>query len=279
MNTFRLLFSLLFLFLNTASAEPPLEIIELQSRGAEELVPMLKPLAGEKATVAGQGRHLFLRAAPERMEELRQIIETLDRPPRQLMISVYQGRLSTGQLDALRIDTGLDPKHQGNSLRNTRTRNRLDATHRVRASDGQAAFIATGRSYPVPYSGFSAGAGGVQHYRGTDYRDALNGFYATPRLRGEQVTLEISPRSEHRRNGGKSFEVQRASTTLTGRLGEWMEIGGVSTQTDREGSDILKRRSTRINQDRHILLKVDALATPGGAAPGSPPANTASPTP
>ncbi len=99
--------ALILLYCLSASilAQPPLLSIDLRHRSAEELIPLLRPLAGDGATVAGRGTLLFLRAKPARLEELRLAIRRLDTPARQLSISVYQGsqadlqRYTNGRLD------------------------------------------------------------------------------------------------------------------------------------------------------------------------------------
>jgi hypothetical protein len=57
------------------------------------------------------------------------------------------------------------------------------------------------------------------------------GFYATPRLSGDRVTLEISPQQQRLTGGDRGAQVAvatgSAATTVSGRLGEWIEIGGV----------------------------------------------------
>ncbi|MFY9975002.1 MAG: secretin N-terminal domain-containing protein, partial [Chromatiaceae bacterium] len=62
--------------------EYPLEIIELRSRLPEELIPILTPLAGPDGTVVGAQHALFVRAAPERLADIRRALAELDRPAR-----------------------------------------------------------------------------------------------------------------------------------------------------------------------------------------------------
>jgi hypothetical protein len=51
--------------------------------------------------------------------------------------------------------------------------------------------------------------------------------------------------------------VQGVVTTVSGRLGEWIEIGGVSTETNAQQSALLGRSSSAARETRRVLLKVE----------------------
>ncbi len=78
-----------------AQADHPLEIIELRSRPAEDLIPLLSPIAGADGTVTGTGGTLFIRAAPERIADIRRVLQQIDRPARNLLIQVRQDQEGT----------------------------------------------------------------------------------------------------------------------------------------------------------------------------------------
>ena len=60
------------------------------------------------------------------------------------------------------------------------------------------------------------------------FRDASIGFSVVPRLvgKGDEVILEVSP--EYSRFKGGRVETQGVHTTVSGKLGEWIEIGGIA---------------------------------------------------
>jgi hypothetical protein len=49
------------------------------------------------------------------------------------------------------------------------------------------------------------------------------------------------------------------STTVSGRLGEWLEIGGAVEAASRDDSAILSARSSRSARSGAIWLKVDEV--------------------
>jgi len=64
----------------------------------------------------------------------------------------------------------------------------------------------------------------------TEFVDASTGFYATARVIGDRVTLEISPRQQRVRNTryGPTVDTAGVVSTVSGRLGEWLPLGAVS---------------------------------------------------
>jgi hypothetical protein len=224
-------------------------IIELRTHHAEQLLPLLQPLLGRDATLTGSGSRLLLQAPKHRVETLRGIIAKLDRPPRQLLISVYQGRLSDRDLAAFGITGNNAPP-----IKHWRTHSRLDTLHSLRVADGQAAFIATKTEHPLPNKGFSLGPDAI-------YRTSHRGFYVLARLAGEQVTLSISPFFEHPGHFADEFVRHRAASHISVRLGAWLELGGALRAA---APDTQRRHRTRDSAEQRILLKVDLL-TPSNA--------------
>ena len=91
-------------------------------------------------------------------------------------------------------------------------------------------------------------------------RDIVSGFYAIPRVNGDTVFLEISTQRDTPGNFGPgSANVNRTSSTVQGKLGQWIEIGGVSQSSSSESSGILARSSEAGQTDRRIYLRVEEV--------------------
>ena len=81
-------------------------------------------------------------------------------------------------------------------------------------------------------------------------------------LAGERVTLDISQHSDTPAPiayGPGSANTQRLATTISGRLGEWLELGGSGQQggSSERGSLSVSTRDAR--DTRSIWLKVDEI--------------------
>jgi hypothetical protein len=93
----------------------------------------------------------------------------------------------------------------------------------------------------------------------TQYRDAASGFYVLPRLSGNRVTLEISQQRETLARGAAgAASVQGLVTTVSGRIGEWIEIGSTERDASSQQSALLGR-SSAVRDSRRILIKVEEI--------------------
>ena len=263
--------ALLLLLLTTSTwADYPLEIIDLRSRPADQVIPIVRPFIDRDGSIAAMNNQLIIRTSPHNLREIRRLLEQIDRPARRLMILVRQGSGDLGLSRQSTLDINAAPGSdtkviigqpgEANSLRyrtkGGSTTSELDVTQRVQTLEGQATFIETGEQLPI-YNYGVYGSGPYRQLGGsTEFKNATTGFYALPRLNGDQVTLAISPRMVRRGNNSGNFAVQQVETQVSGRLGEWLPLAG--TSGGRYGTDqgIGYSASTQDRQQRTIYLKV-----------------------
>ncbi len=265
--------TLLLLTSTTLLADYPLEIIELRARTPEEIIPIIKPLLPPYASVSGMQNQLILRTTPENLEEIKELLQRVDRPPRQLVIHVRQGAAATGSsygqgvgintdIDKhTRITAGEDPPDDGVRYRiqSTKSRNKMDSNQNVRTLEGRPVFIATGQSVPIEEQTTMVAGGVVHQQQTTRYRDVTTGFYATPRLNGDRVTIIISSHMEREGHVQRTYDIQQTDTTVSGRLGEWISVGGTSSSEVADNRGILHSRSTRDSDEHSIQLLVEEV--------------------
>jgi hypothetical protein len=92
------------------------------------------------------------------------------------------------------------------------------------------------------------------------YKDVGRGFYATPRLNGERVTLDITQQADSQTGYGRgTIDTQRLSTTVSGRLGEWIELGGSGRQATGDQSGTLSLSTSDARDNRSIWLMVEEV--------------------
>jgi hypothetical protein len=89
-------------------------------------------------------------------------------------------------------------------------------------------------------------------------RDITSGFHVTPRVSGETVTLDVVSQRAIPTGGlgPGAAEVSKLSTTLTGRLGEWIELGGVDQSGSTDSRGILARSSGSASVAERVWLRV-----------------------
>jgi type II secretory pathway component GspD/PulD (secretin) len=221
----------------------PLESIPLHYRTAEELLPILQPLLPRGAAITGTGNVLFVRADAATLGQLRAAVANLDRAPRQLLITVGQSTGAQGGGTSVRgsgtigsgnVQVGVNqppaPSAGGRVVvRSSTESDDVSNVSSVRALEGYETYVSFGQSHPVTSTTVTGGV----HYpaiisQSTEFRDVQTGFYATPRVNGDRVTLEISPHQQRSTGDAHDAPVTTGgiATTVSGRLGEWMQIGG-----------------------------------------------------
>lgn len=279
-----LLYKLLGLMLLVSAVQAEsITTIQLLNRPAEEVIPIIKPMLGADDAISGQGFKIFLRSPPETLAQVKDMIEVLDIAKKTLQIFVFQG--STRGLSEhgiggnIRIESGdasisigtrgnnnddasgsITYSNTSGSINIISTRKRLqdNLIHQINVTEGLEAYIETGVQIPY-FSGTNwivpKGVVGS-----IEYKDVVTGFYVLPRIHGDNITLQVSPFKNSQSNAsGGNIETQYASTTITGRIGDWLLIGGVTEQLRRAQSGSGSYISTQSRNNESIWIKADLV--------------------
>ena len=277
-------FILMFLsgFSLSVFAQEKIEVITLNYRSAAEILPLIQPLVGKDGAVTGLQNRLVIRTSAQKMEQIKHIIASLDSKPRRLMITVRQnttrealahessvygsvgsehGRAiiteTPGKAGA-RIEVGRRENRIGAKVTSTRDIENSADVQNVQVLEGNPAFIRAGQSVPVQSHTVVRGRHGTTVIEDTQYQDVTSGFYVLPRVSGMQVTLEINPQRNTLAAQGV-VNVQQASTVVSGRIGAWIELGGVGQQSASSGSGAVYSTQDISSDNRSIFVKVEEL--------------------
>ena len=235
-----------------------LEIIDLEHRSAADMIPILQPLLEPGGALTGQDYKLFVRASPANIAQLRKALAQLDRAPRQFLVSVR--RATQQQVEQEHAGAGVAIGSDGGSVslstNGSAAQRESNAVQSVRVLEGSSAFIASGTSVPVITSAIIGGGRRPRVAVATSYRDLNSGFTVTPRLAGERVTLDVSQQSERRADDGSGVQTESLSTQVTGRLGEWLRLGGVHEATQSQSSGILSGSHATRSDEQSLWIKV-----------------------
>jgi len=264
-------------------ADYPIEVIELQSRTLEEVIPVIRPLLGADDSVTGMGNTLVLKAPPGRIRQIRELLVELDRPPRRLLITVgnqgdiaHSSRGYSGSADIRTGDGQVSINSPGRPVDSSRARIRLhDNTtqrsstsgYQVQALEGRPAWINSGMRLPVSAVERYYRNGIPYERQSTQLQDVSSGFYVIPRLQGDSVTLEIQQHDDRVARGRGVVSTQSTGTVVRGRLGEWLNLGGIDTHSDSSAGGLGRGLSSQGSEIRQISVKVDCLEC-GMAEPG-----------
>jgi type II secretory pathway component GspD/PulD (secretin) len=264
-----------------------LEVIPLRHRSAVEVIPIIQPMLAREGSVSGYQGQLVVRTTPANLEEIRRILAAVDTAPRQLLISVredaatarsrFEGGVSANVGgDHARVvipPTGPDPhggsvvageggdRVRAHVLEGRATEGERDIQS-VRVMEGREAFVRVGQSVPVRERQVQRTVvGGRVVERAVEspqYRDLASGFYVLARLSGDRVTLDISQqRAAPSGNVAGAAIIRGVVTVVSGRIGEWIEVGGLDRDAGSRQSVLLGGSTTAARESRRILIRVE----------------------
>lgn len=246
-----------------AARAQSIEVLTLRWRSAEDLLPLLQPFVEPGGALTGRGSQLFLRASPANRRQIGDLLARLDRAPRQLLITVSQDRSDDGSQRRFGADGSVTVTTRRSTgalsveAGNTRSSGTRAATQSVRVLEGRRASLAIGSAIPFTFRQWAVTPQGLTELAGTTYYEAVTGFSVRPHVSGDVVTLELSP--EDARFTGSGSERSALMTTVQGRLGEWIPLGGAELHGESSERGIATVDS-RSSTSRHgAWVRVEAV--------------------
>lgn len=265
-----------------AWAETELKIITLQHRFPQEILPSVQALVGADGSVSTTQNFLIVRASPENMKQIEQLVAGLDTEQKNIRITVSHDsqvisrQRGAGVSGSLQVgDVQLQKQNQGQLVRPSSRQYQpqgveIDISQSELASsqsgqefvtvlDGQRAFIRVGQS--VPYTqqwvNFSQRYPSAYSSIGTtQFRDITTGFAVRPRYIGQQVVVEITPRIASLSAGGY-IDFEELSTVVRVVPGTWLDIGGIMQSKDDVSRAILSGYQDSDQRHNGLLIMVE----------------------
>lgn len=273
---------LLSMLVTAALADYPLKIIPLKHRSAEELIPVIRPMPGQGENVGGMQYQLFVRASDKGLRDIELLLAELDRARKNLKITLQQdvarssGAASQsisgeGRVGDVRVivppsrESG-DRRGIGgveeDGLRYRITRStgssQDNSSQFINVLEGAPAFIRVGQSLPYLQRFLVFAGSRVSYRQDTQFLHVTTGFDVVARLYGDQVELEIAPRlSFVGSEGVQDVRFQELRTTVSTRLGEWVDLGGMTSGRDEISRAIFETASTQSGERRTVRLRVE----------------------
>jgi len=257
-----------------------MRVIQLKHRPAGEIIPLIRPLLGPEDALSGMDYRLIVRTSDRNLKEIERLLAQLDVAPRQLRITVEQrvaddrdtathsvaGEVRIGDKARIELpekspdDRGLVAQKDDLRLRTDRrtTAGRNETAQTVMALDGQRASIRIGQSVPHVKKILALGRGQVLIAQGIELQDVTTGFDVLPRVHGDRVRMEITPRLSTLRDPATGLaDFQELATTVEVRLGEWIDLGTILGHRNEIDRAILESATTDSGERRTIRLKIE----------------------
>ena len=266
-----LCFLFAMLFSVTAMAATEFKIITLQHRFADDLLPIIQPLAGEDGVVTGMQNQLIIRTSPENMAEIEQVIASMDVARSNLKITVNrQNNLDSTQhgvdvsgrkrIGNVAISTNRYPRRARDGvqidIQNNSSTTKQNSQQFINVVDGEFAFIQVGQSVPFTQEWRTFTHRYTHIKRTTEFIEVSTGFAVRPRSIGGQIELDITPRiAQLNQQGFIDFEALR--TVVRVNKGEWFDLGGAMQRNDEVSRAILSFKNKAQTQNNVLNIRVD----------------------
>jgi len=239
-----LLTSLLILLLTVppALADTEVHVFELENRRAQSLIPQLQSLyGGDDVVFSPDGQRLMVRATPEQLAEIDQLLRHIDVAARQLRITVRES--SGGEASS---------QNRQNRTRSTGSQR----TQTLTVEDGQIASIRSGRISALPV----AVQGGDNPAAILEKVDQTSGFLVEASVLSEEmVELRITAMRNDPVVGMPGHETAAVVTMRRASTGEWVNLGQETReQQARSGSRVISSQAAS-SDNRSWDIKVDVL--------------------
>lgn len=244
-------------------AQQTLEVIPLRHASVEQVLPVLRPLLEPHGVLTAHSGQLIVRASPANIADIRRALEAVDRPRRRLEILVRfddERRLNRDSVQARgtvsnrhgRLEIGADAAA-------LRSGERVD--QRIQVLEGGRAVIAMGATRPTMQRQTIRTPVGVVAQEAIVTQEATTGVEVTPRLAGDTVILDVAQRRESfGPQGSGTMQAQGLGTSVSGRLGEWIELGSIAATGQSTAQGISGHSTRHAYAAGRIWIKVEELS-------------------
>ncbi len=271
---------LLFFVSMNAWSEMIIETIQLLHRSSEEVIPIVRPMLDPEGSLSGTGYKLIIKSTPTNISQIQAMLEEIDVNPNQLKISVsYQDQSNQNDRggsvsikakgDIASVEIGDPNNRQEGDLTVTNSNDKVKFDARIyetkskdknaevqtmSVTEGYWGTISMGQS--IPYARRFRNPDGTVT-ESVQYRKVMSGFRVKPQTKGDNVTLTIQQQKQSRSDNRLAIDSSQIETVVTGKLGQWIYIGGTDHDKNLSESGInysTRIRSTDVNQ---VWIKVE----------------------
>jgi len=250
------------------AAHAEFKIITLQHKFAKELLPSIQPMVGADGSVSAVENNLLIRATPEQMSMIEQVVSALDVERRNLRITISHDNIQqsadsrVGVAGSQRIgDVEIQiPRGAPDGVQLDVGQRQRNLTQRgsefLTVMDGERAFIRVGQSVPYTQQWVQYSQRYLTIQTNTQFQEITTGFAVRPRAIGNKVELEITPRIA-RLNSMNYIDFEELTTVVRVSAGEWFDLGGAMQSRDEVSRAILSRQTGSGSQNSTLRVRID----------------------
>ncbi|MGF2734198.1 secretin N-terminal domain-containing protein [Marinobacter sp. DUT-1] len=244
----------LWLASGTAHAQTETRSYQLKARPAEDVAAQIRDLyADAPITVTSRGQQLMVRGESRLLDEIGTLVESLDRAPAQLRITVrtreeVSGERSGAGVSARDGNVGVTVERKSTSTGSNQLRTLM-------VQDGQTAHITSGQVRTLPI----AIRGGRNPAAILEQVETRTGFLVSPQVISRQaVELNIVSFEEDPAQI-QGYETEALLTIRRGEPGQWVSLGSIARSSRRSSSGIAYQMESNRSGSRSVEVKVEVM--------------------
>lgn len=249
-----------FMGISLAVSAMEVRTIHLDHRTPAEVIEKIDGLLPPGTSIKPFDDRIVLRSDKATYDSLVKLLEDFDKPHTSITVAVLrtQQKLQQTHRRQDRVDNKRNGSAESSNKRySTRDNRERDQLYRARGTAGEPIMINTRELIPQDDQQVVLRRDGNIAISGTsDYLSLQNGFHTVVKLLADNgLQAEIYPAfSEQARD--KTIENTEIATTITGRVGEWIELGRTGESSARSRDSHRQYRSDR-DETQYIYLKIE----------------------
>jgi type II secretory pathway component GspD/PulD (secretin) len=246
-------------------------VIKVNYRSAADILPLVEALLspGGKASVDTRTNSIIVVDTSESLAKIQTFVANMDRPAEQVKVRFrFQeqgvstnrdlGASGTVSGDRWSVTTGGDTREGVHIRARDNVVNRRGNTESfISVMSGSSAYLWVGRDIPFTERWVYLTHTYAHVVETVNFQRVETGFEVRPIVAGNNVQVEIVPRISSFDQGERVVRLTEASTTVTVLKGQWVTIGGTSTQSNEVFRDILSYGSSSTNSTLSLSLMVE----------------------
>lgn len=206
-------------------AQPQIKVFTLANRPASATVEIVQALLqkGESVWAEERLQRLIVKAAPERLEQIRQLLEQIDVPAPQVWLTITQSASS--------------PYSSGGLLQVNQGQQNVGASQQLLVMSGEKASITVGQDIPTvqPFWSYANGLGLIPP--GVIFQRVGTGFSVEPTVVGDTIRLRLTPwMSYQSAQGPGRIDFSESATSVVLKNGDTTAVSSSSVSNQQSGS-------------------------------------------
>ncbi|MDC0662339.1 secretin [Marinobacter sp. SS21] len=252
---FWLTFVLALLLASPSMAAIETRNYELHHSPAEDVALQLRTLyPGDQAAITAHGQRMVIRADTVILDEIGQLIDTMDVAPVQLRITVRSGGTDNGVHRGGSVSVQDGRVTVSAESRTTTTRRQREQTLVI--LDGQSAHIHSGQVRVLPLA-LQGGFNPAVLYQQVPIR---SGFVVSPRvISGQQVELSVMAFDNMPVSEQPGYQTEAVMTSRRVAPGTWVDLGSSSQSSVRSERGIVYQVGNDGQGGQRFQVRIDLL--------------------